>query len=99
MKKLITGVNLIVALCLVVAAAIVLAVSSVTTIHYELHCENDQPIYTPENIPLLIVSVVLAFIALYLFYRNKVFDKSRPLILGTLVFITVYCMMLILVIL
>ena len=98
MKKAVEIINYIVVFCLMIAAAIVLAVSSVTTIYYDMHCENDWPKYGRENIPLLVISVAAVLLVFYLIYRAKLFEKSRYFIIAALVFITVYCLMLILVI-
>ena len=96
MKKIINGINLIVVFCLMVAAAIVLAVSSVTTIYYEMHSDNDQPLYGSENIPLLALFVVGVLLVFFLIYRIGLFKISRLFAVAGILFVTAYCLMLIL---
>ncbi|WP_022766576.1 glycosyltransferase family 39 protein [Butyrivibrio sp. XPD2006] len=89
--------NYIIALCLFVAAVVVLSVSTVTTIYYDMGCENDWPHYGRENIPMLALLVVLAFTVFYLLKIKGIFDKRyRVFIAAGLVFITAYCLLLIL---
>ncbi|MBP3198073.1 MAG: glycosyltransferase family 39 protein [Butyrivibrio sp.] len=98
MQKLNRGFNLIIVFCLFVAALVVLAVSSVTTIYYDMHCENDWPKYGRENIPLLLLFVVLVFATLWLMNKMQLFERSKLLLVIVLGVITAYCLMLILVI-
>ncbi len=98
MQKINRGFNLIIVFCLFVAALVVLAVSSVTTIYYDMHCENDWPKYGRENIPLLLLFVVLVFAILWLMNKMQLFERSKLLLVIVLGVITAYCLMLILVI-
>ncbi len=95
-QKFSRGFNLIIVFCLLVASIIVLAVSSVTTIYYNMHDENDWPHYGRENIPLLLIFVALTFALLFFLYKKHVFEKERLLTVISLVFILGYCLMLIL---
>jgi len=91
--------NYIIALCLFVAALIVIGVSSVTTIYYDMHSDEDWPHYGSENILFLILGLLLVFAGLFLLYRLEVFEKySGYLMAGGIIFSAIYCMMLILVI-
>lgn len=97
-KKVNRGFNLIIVFCLFVAALLVLGVSSVTTIYYDMHCENDWPHYGMENIPLLFACLLCVFAFLWFLFRKNLFDHDRFLICFALLFIAAYCLMLILVI-
>ncbi|RKM57860.1 hypothetical protein D6855_12480 [Butyrivibrio sp. CB08] len=90
--------NYIIVLCLFIASLVVLAVSSVTTIYYDMHCENDWPKYGKENIPLLFILVLAVFCLLWLFFKNRIFERSKMLIAIALGIIAAYCLMLIIVI-
>ncbi len=90
--------NYIIVLCLFVATMLVLGVSSVTTIYYDMHCDNDWPQYGRENILLLLLFLVLTFAVLWLLNKKKVFEHAKLLITIALLAIAAYCMMLILVI-
>lgn len=98
MNKLRDIFNYIIALCLFIAAAVVLVVSSVTTIYYNMHDENDWPHYGKENVILLLILVVAAFAVMWMFNRFHLFEKEKLLIGIALGFITAYCLMLIIVI-
>ena len=98
MQKLNRGFNLIIVFCLFVASLVVLTVSSVTTIYYDMHCENDWPKYGKENIPLLVLLVVIVFAVLWLMNKMQLFERSKLLLVIALGVITAYCLMLILVI-
>ncbi len=96
MNKAIDIFNRIIAFCLFVAALVVLAVSSVTTIYYDMHYDEDWPQYGKENIPLLVLFLILVFAVFYVIYRKNGFENHK-LFWGTgLGFITAYCLMLIL---
>jgi hypothetical protein len=89
--------NLIIAFCLFLASVLVLGISSVTTIYYDMHYDEDWPQYGKENIPLLLILVILVLAAfLFLYKKNKFEDKSRLFMAIGLVFVTCYCLMLIL---
>ncbi len=94
--SLITIFNYIIALCLFVCAVVVLAVSTATTIYYDMHSDVDFPHYARENIPLLIVLLALVLGIFVLMYRKNVFEKNKLLICIGLAFIFAYCMMLVL---
>ncbi|WP_026523054.1 glycosyltransferase family 39 protein [Butyrivibrio sp. VCB2001] len=97
MKKFRDIFNYIIALCLFVAAAIVLCVSSVTTIYYDMGYDVDWPQYGKENIPLLIIIVVAVISVFFLLKIKGVFEqKYKMLAIGALLFVTAYCMLLIL---
>ena len=97
MKKVRDVFNYIIALCLFVAAAIVLGVSTVTTIYYDMGSDVDFPHYGRENIPVLVVLVVVVVGLFYAFKSKAVFEKkSRALAIAGLIFITAYCLLLIL---
>ncbi|MCR5156180.1 MAG: glycosyltransferase family 39 protein [Butyrivibrio sp.] len=96
MKKVVNAFNLIIAACLAIAAAAVLVISSLTTVYYEMHCDNDQPLYGRENYILLFISVVAVLVFFYLLYRFKLFNKSSIFVAAGITFVTVYCLMLIL---
>ncbi len=89
--------NYIIALCLFVAAAIVLVVSTVTTIYYDMGSDVDWPHYGRENIPLLALLLITVLAGFYLLKVNGVFEKqSRMLAVFALIFVTAYCLLLIL---
>lgn len=91
--------NYIIALCLFAASLVVLAVSSFTTIYYDMGSENDWPHYGKENILLLVVLLAAVMGLFFFLYKGKVFEKySRQLMLGGLLFVLFYCLLLILVI-
>jgi hypothetical protein len=97
MQKAINIFNLIITFCLFVASCLVLGVSTFTTIYYDMHYDEDWPQYGKENIPLLIIFVLLVLAAFLLLYRKKLFEeKSRLFMALGLVMITAYCLMLIL---
>ncbi len=97
MQKAVNFFNLIIAFCLFVAACLVLGVSTFTTIYYDMHYDEDWPQYGKENIPLLIILVLLVLAAFLFLYRKKLFkEKSRLFMILGLVMITAYCLMLIL---
>lgn len=98
MNKLRDIFNYIIAICLFVAAMVVLVVSSVSTIYYNMHDENDWPHYGKENVLLLFALIVVAFAIIWLFNRFHVFEKDKLLIVIALGLITTYCLMLIIVI-
>ena len=89
--------NYIIVLCLFVAALVVLAVSSVTTIYYDMGYDVDWPQYGKENIPVLAVLVLAVFAVFYLLKAKGVFENRYKLlaVIG-LIFITGYCLLLIL---
>ena len=86
----------IIAFCLLIAAIVVLAVSSVTTIYYDMHYDEDWPQYGRENIPLLVIFVLVTFAILIFLYRKGLFENCRAFGIAALLFITAYCLMLIL---
>ena len=90
--------NYIIVLCLFVAAMLVLCTSSVTTIYYDMHCDNDWPQYGRENILLLFLFTAAVFALFWLLNKKSVFEKDKLLIGVALLFIAAYCMTLILVI-
>lgn len=98
MSKLRDIFNYIVALFLFAASVTVLAVSSATTIYYNMHDENDWPHYGKENFLLLALLVVVVFVVLWLLQRAKIFEKHKLLIGIALGAVAAYCLMLILVI-
>ena len=73
--SLITIFNYIIALCLFVCAVVVLAVSTATTIYYDMHSDVDFPHYGRENIPLLIVLLALVLGIFVLMYRRMFLRK------------------------
>lgn len=87
--------NYIIALCLFAAAVVVLAVSSVTTIYYDMGCENDWPHYGRENIPLLMIFLLVVLAAFVLLYKKGVFEKYRLMAEIGLAVISAYCLLLI----
>ncbi len=95
MKRALDIFNYIIAVCLFVGAAIVLVVSSVTTIYYDYGSNEDWPHYGKENIPLLIVFLVLVFAVLTLLYKRGVFEKNKLMTGIGLGVITAYCLLLI----
>lgn len=97
-QKMNRGFNLIIIFCLFTASIVVLTVSSVTTIYYDMHCENDWPKYGIENIPLLLLFLAVVFAVLWLMNKQQLFERDRLLIIIALGVITAYCLMLILVI-
>ncbi len=94
--KLLRGFNLIIVFCLFVASLVVIAVSSVTTIYYDMGSDVDFPHYGKENVLLLLLFLLISLVVFYLMYRGKIFEKDRLLIVIALLFIGLYCMMLIL---
>ena len=89
--------NYIIALCLFVAAAIVLCVSTVTTIYYDMGSDVDWPHYGRENIPLLVLLLGVSLAVFYFLKSKGVFEKrSRALAAFGLIFVTAYCLLLIL---
>lgn len=78
------------------ASLVVLAVSTATTIYYDMHDENDWPHYGRENILLLLGFLVIVFVILFFLYKKKVYEKNRLLLTISLIFIIGYCLMLIL---
>ncbi|MBE5825005.1 MAG: hypothetical protein E7307_00065 [Butyrivibrio sp.] len=96
MKRAWEILNIIIAVILSVAAAAVLVISSLSTVYYEMHCDNDQPLYGRENYLLLLISVVAVLVVFYLFYRLKLFNKSSIFVAAGIIFVTAYSLMLIL---
>lgn len=96
MRKAVDIFNYIIVLCLFLTAIIVLAVSSVTTIYYDMHSDVDWPQYGKENIPLLLALVFIVFVEFFFLYRRKLFENFKIFLIGALLFITAYCLMLIL---
>lgn len=94
--KINRGFNFIIAFCLFVASIIVLVVSTFTTIYYDMHYDVDWPQYGKENIPFLLVLVAAVFACLFFLYKKRVFEKSRLLLIISLLLILAYCLMLIL---
>ena len=89
--------NYIIALCLFVAAVIVLCVSTVTTIYYDMGSDVDWPQYGKENIPLLAHLLVVVLAVFYFLKAKSVFEKKRrALAVFGLIFVTAYCLLLIL---
>jgi hypothetical protein len=87
--------NKIIAFCLLIAALVVLAVSSVTTIYYDMHIDVDFPQYGKENIPLLAVLVGLVFATLFFIYKSRKLADFKKISKITLLVIAGYCFMLI----
>ncbi len=98
MQKFERGFNLIIVFCLFVASLLVLGVSTVTTIYYDMGYDEDWPQYGRENIPLLLLFLVLVFGLLWLLNKKKVFEQDKLLIAISLILVAAYCLMLILVI-
>lgn len=96
MRKAADIFNYIIALCLFVAGVVVLAVSSVTTIYYDMGYNEDWPQYGKENIPLLLVFLLIVFACFLFLYRRRAFENPRIFLIIALAFITAYCMTLIL---
>ena len=88
--------NRIISGSLLIAAALVLAVSSLTTIYYDMGYDEDWPQYGRENIPLLFMLTVLVIAFFYLLYRKKAFENHRGFAAAALLFICAYCLLLIL---
>ena len=96
-KKVRDTFNYIIALCLFVAAVIVLCVSTVTTIYYDMGSDVDWPQYGKENIPLLALLLVVVLAVFYFLKAKGVFEKKRrALAVFGLIFVTAYCLLLIL---
>ena len=96
MTKAIDIINKIVVFCLFAASLVVLAVSSVTTIYYDMHSDVDRPVYGKENIPLLVISLIIVFGVFLMLYKRKLFESYRVFTIAGLVFVCAYCLMLIL---
>jgi 4-amino-4-deoxy-L-arabinose transferase-like glycosyltransferase len=96
MNKAIGIFNRIIAFCLFVAALVVIAVSSVTTIYYDMHYDEDWPQYGRENIPVLILLLCVVLGAFLVIYKKNLFENYRIFWTIGLVFICSYCLMLIL---
>ena len=97
MRKVVDAFNYIIALCLFVGAVVVLAVSSVTTIYYDMGYNEDWPQYGKENIPLLVLLMVLVLGVFLLLMKKGTFAKhSKMFMYIGLGFIVAYCMLLIL---
>ncbi len=97
MNKLRDVFNLIIVFCLFVASCLVLAVSSFTTIYYDMHMDVDWPQYGKENIPLLLLFLAVVLTLFTLLYKGGAFEKKSRLFMAMgLIFITLYCLMLIL---
>ncbi len=77
-------------------SAIVLVTSVLTTVYYNMHDDNDQPFYKSENIPFLLVSMLVVFAVFLFLQKRHVLEKKRLMWAIGIVFITAYCMMLIL---
>lgn len=96
MAKTIAVFNKIIAFCLLVAAVVVLVVSSLTTIYYDMHVDVDFPQYGKENIPLLAVLAGAVLFVFFVFIKSGTFRKYKGLWWIAIMFITAYCLMLIL---
>ncbi len=96
MNKAISIFNRIIAFCLFVAALLVLAVSSVTTIYYDMHYDEDWPQYGRENIPVLVILLLAVFGVFFFIYKKNLFERYRIFWIIGLVFVCSYCLMLIL---
>ncbi len=79
---------------LLATSIVVLVVSSLTTIYYEMHSDVDRPIYGSENIPRLIILLLLTLGVFFVLYMKSCFEKYRIFTAGSLVFITLYSLML-----
>ncbi len=96
MNKAINIFNRIIAFCLFVAALVVIAVSSVTTIYYDMHYDVDWPQYGKENIPVLILLLCVVLGVFFAIYKKNLFERCRLFWIIGLVFICSYCLMLVL---
>lgn len=96
MKKITAIINFIVVFCLTVCAILISGVSFFTTVYYEMHDENDHPFYKPENIPLLLISMAVVFIVFFVLYKKNFFMRKKTFFILGLIFVSAYCMMLIL---
>ncbi len=96
MNKTIQIFNRIIAFCLLVAALVVLAVSTLTTIYYDMHCNEDFPHYGSENIPVLFLCVAAVTAIFFAIYKKGLFEDYHRFMLIGLTFILCYSMMLIL---
>lgn len=94
MNRTISFLYKIMVFCLLAASIVVLVVSSLTTIYYELHSDVDQPIYGSENIPRLIICLIVVMVVFLFLYLKNYFEKYRIFTIGSLVFITGYSLML-----
>ena len=96
MRKAADVFNYIIALCLFIAGVVVIVVSSTTTIYYDMGYDVDWPQYGKENIPLLLVFVACVIIVFAFLYNRKIFDKSNLFLVIAILFISIYCLTLIL---
>ncbi len=91
--------NHIVTFCLLIAAIIVLVESVLTTIYYDMGSDVDRPVFGQENIPLLLgLSAAVLVLFAILYRKGLVNDSKKKLLISSLVFCLLYCLMLILLI-
>ena len=87
----------IVVALLIIAAGSVFVTSLITTIYYDMHQDVDFPHYGRENVPLLLLFMLIVFAVFFVLYRRDAFVKrSKGFLALALVFCTGYCLMLIL---
>lgn len=88
--------NLIIVFILTVTSAAILITSILTTIYYDMHVDVDFPHFKRETLSHLFISMGLIFIVFWYINRKKLFEKSRPFLILSIVFCISYCLFLVL---
>ncbi len=96
--KIKRGFNLIIVFLLALAAAAIFVTSFLTTIYYDMHVDVDFPHYKYETISHLLISMAFVFALFWFINRKGLFEKNGMFLKLALIFCSVYCFLLILII-